>query len=49
MPFNSEPPRASMTAPPPGYQTPSPEQPYGLGQQDTRTASTVVDRAEPKN
>ncbi|MBI3703956.1 MAG: hypothetical protein HY244_08945 [Rhizobiales bacterium] len=28
--FTNEPPRASLTAPPPGYQTPSPEQPYGL-------------------
>ena len=45
-PFTNEPPRASMTAPPPGYQTPSPEQPYGLGQKDNRKASTVVERAE---
>lgn len=30
--FTGEPPRASLTEPPPGYQTPSPEQPYGLGQ-----------------
>jgi hypothetical protein len=30
-PFTGEPPRASMTAPPVGYQTPSPNQPYGLG------------------
>jgi hypothetical protein len=30
-PFTGEPPRASMTAPPAGYQTPSPNQPYGLG------------------
>jgi hypothetical protein len=45
-PFTNEPPRASMTAPPPGYQTPSPEQPYGLGQKDTRRGSTVADRAE---
>lgn len=29
--FTGEPPRASLTAPPPGYQTPSPDQPYGLG------------------
>ena len=38
-----------MTAPPPGYQTPSAEQPYGLGIQDSRKATTVVDRVEPKN
>jgi hypothetical protein len=29
--FTKEPPRASLTDPPPGYQTPSPTQPYGLG------------------
>ena len=28
--FTGEPPRASLTAPPPGYQTPSPDQPYGV-------------------
>ncbi|MET0630497.1 MAG: hypothetical protein ABWY47_09380 [Xanthobacteraceae bacterium] len=49
VPFNGEPPRTSMTAPPPGYQTPSAEQPYGLGIQDARKATTVVDRVEPKN
>jgi hypothetical protein len=27
--FTGEPPRASLTEPPPGYQTPSPDQPYG--------------------
>jgi len=29
--FTGEPPRVSLTEPPPGYQTPSPEQPYGIG------------------
>ncbi len=29
--FTGEPPRASLTEPPPGYQTPSPDQPYGIG------------------
>ncbi len=29
--FTSEPPRASLTDPPVGYQTPSPDQPYGVG------------------
>src|SRR4029450_3148897 len=29
--FTGEPPRESLTDPPPGYQTPSPDQPYGLG------------------
>jgi hypothetical protein len=28
--FTAEPPRAALTAPPVGYQTPSPAQPYGL-------------------
>jgi hypothetical protein len=45
-PFTGEPPRASMTAPPTGYQTPSPDQPYGIRQKDDRKASTVADRAE---
>jgi len=27
--FTGEPPRTSLTEPPPGYQTPSPDQPYG--------------------
>ena len=29
--FTGEPPRAELTDPPPGYQTPSPDQPYGTG------------------
>jgi len=29
--FTGEPPRELLTDPPPGYQTPSPDQPYGLG------------------
>jgi len=46
-PFSGEPPRDSMTAPPAGYQTPSPDQAYGLGQpKDTRKTTTVVDRVE---
>jgi hypothetical protein len=28
--FKAEPPRTALTAPPVGYQTPSPEQPYGM-------------------
>ena len=28
--FTGEPPRADLTRPPPGYQTPSPGQPYGV-------------------
>jgi hypothetical protein len=30
--FTGEPTRANLTDPPPGYQTPSPDQPYGVGQ-----------------
>jgi hypothetical protein len=30
--FTAEPPRSNLTEPPPGYQTPSPNQPYGLKQ-----------------
>jgi hypothetical protein len=31
--FTGEPPRAALTEPPPGYQTPSPDQPYGAGKE----------------
>jgi hypothetical protein len=45
-PFTGEPPRASMTAPPAGYQTPSPNQPYGLGPaKDKYTVPTAADQA----
>jgi len=47
-PFTAEPPRTSMTAPPPGYQTPSPSQPYGLGVQAEKTKpQTLESRMEP--
>jgi hypothetical protein len=46
-PFTGEPQRDSMTAPPTGYQTPSPNYPYGMGiQQDKRKASTLEERVE---
>ena len=47
-PFTGEPPRTSMTAPPPGYQTPSPAQPYGLApsQKLLPKASTVESRMD---
>jgi hypothetical protein len=35
--FTKEPPRTALTEPPPGYQTPSPNQPYGLGKSTTAT------------
>ena len=47
-PFTGEPPRTSMTAPPAGYQTPSPSQAYGLGVEVQRAKpATVESRMEP--
>ena len=43
-PFTGEPPREAMTAPPTGYQTPSPNYPYGVGVEDKRKATTLEDR-----
>lgn len=34
--FTGEPTRTSLTDPPPGYQTPSPDQPYGVGKDKSR-------------
>lgn len=34
--FTGEPARTSLTEPPPGYQTPSPDQPYGLGKENNK-------------
>jgi hypothetical protein len=39
--FTGEPPRASLTAPPPGYQTPSPDQPYGIGKEKPKAATSA--------
>jgi len=41
--FRGEPEREALTAPPPGYQTPSPTQPYGL------TGARPLPKAEGKN
>jgi hypothetical protein len=44
--FTGEPARERLTAPPAGYQTPSPAQPYGLGPKTVKAkAATVEDRA----
>jgi hypothetical protein len=46
VPFPGEPSRSSLTQPPPGYQTPSPGAPYGIGQ-DTPAGwkvPTILDR-----
>src|SRR5215467_9101713 len=40
-PFTGEPPREAMTAPPSGYQTPSPNYPYVFGAQPDVTAMTA--------
>jgi hypothetical protein len=41
-PFKQEPPRTALVQPPPGYQTPSPVQPYGIGKE-----SLQVGRYDP--
>jgi len=46
--FTGEPPRTDLTAPPPGYQTPSPDQPYGVGQAAPKADVDYLNRAEPK-
>jgi hypothetical protein len=38
--FTKEPPRTALTEPPPGYQTPSPEQPFGLGKEKPRVPTS---------
>lgn len=45
--FTGEPPRASLTDPPPGYQTPSPDHPYGIPpDRKPAKASTLGERLE---
>jgi hypothetical protein len=39
--FTGEPPRALLTEPPAGYQTPSPDQPYGLGKAAAPKATDI--------
>jgi hypothetical protein len=44
--FTGEPARTSLTDPPPGYMTPSPDQPYGIGADHKQyKVPTVADRA----
>jgi hypothetical protein len=43
--FTGEPARTSLTEPPPGYQTPSPDQPYGLSP-ETHTQAHVPTASE---
>jgi hypothetical protein len=44
--FTGEPPRTSLTEPPPGYQTPSPDQPYGMTDREKAPKATnyLLDR-----
>jgi hypothetical protein len=46
--FTGEPPRTELTEPPPGYQTPSPDQPYGVGQAPPKVEDGYVNRVDPK-
>ncbi len=39
--FTGEPPRASLTDPPAGYQTPSPDQPYGVGKEKAKVPTSA--------
>jgi hypothetical protein len=46
--FTGEPARTSLTDPPPGYQTPSPDQPYGISPDKKQyKIPTVADRVTP--
>jgi hypothetical protein len=46
--FTGEPPRVSLTDPPPGYQTPSPDQPYGIvPEHKVYKPPTLGERMEP--
>ena len=46
--FTGEPPRSSLTDPPPGYQTPSPDQPYGIGKNaPPKAADYYTTHSEP--
>lgn len=49
--FTGEPPRVSLTDPPAGYQTPSPNQPYGKGNEDRKPKAFnyETDRATQNN
>lgn len=46
--FTGEPPRENLTDPPPGYLTPSPDQPYGIGQAPANyKVKSLGERLEP--
>ncbi len=45
VPFTGEPTRSTLIEPPPGYRTPSPTQPYGVGRD--KWVAPAVDKNEP--
>jgi hypothetical protein len=45
VPFTGEPQRSSLIEPPPGYRTPSPSQPYGVGREKWK--APTIDKNEP--
>lgn len=47
--FTGEPPRSELTEPPPGYQTPSPDQPYGVGAYKPKAEDDYLHRGELKS
>jgi hypothetical protein len=48
--FTGEPTRTTLTDPPPGYLTPSPDQPYGISpEQKKNKVPTVADRVTPSS
>ena len=42
--FETEPPRASLTDPPSGYRSPSPNQPYGIRSDTSKAAKGQADQ-----
>jgi hypothetical protein len=46
-PFEREPERSSLTQPPPGYQTPSPNYPYGLGGSNKPLSESTSEAKDP--
>jgi hypothetical protein len=46
--FTGEPPRALLTDPPVGYQTPSPDQPYGVGKVAPKPTDYYTTHSEPQ-
>jgi hypothetical protein len=46
-PFEQEPERSSLTQPPPGYQTPSPNYPYGLGGSNKPLSESTSQAKDP--